>query len=205
MSPSILAFEAQLEIESLQFLSAVNDPNKASEAQRLANILTGKMFVNSEQILKMEASGNYGLALFGVVMNKLTTSNNTIPLAVMMSYWALCNEIERNSVPLLIHNRAIIMYSNLNLFYGIHKKSVTENYSPYSIDYSIGLSAAENTIHKVIVHDLYSVREDFTSAKSLYTQLAKIFEISSSNFNMPTYYTNIHSDLKKIIGTSFEQ
>jgi hypothetical protein len=46
MNSTSLTYKAQLELESLKFLEIVNESDKQQEAQQLANVLTGKMFIH---------------------------------------------------------------------------------------------------------------------------------------------------------------
>lgn len=197
MSPSTLVYEAQLELESLNFLDIVGESSKLSETKRLANILTGKALTQTKQVLGINASGNYGIALNSIIMNKLTMTEGSLVVAALMSYWALNNHIEHDIRPLLIQNRGLLMYSLRDLFYHIYRKAMSDIYSPHSIVYSVVMSSVENTVNRLITYDFYCVKEDYPIAEELYKEMAGMLGITPANFHLAKYYTDQHLLLKK--------
>ena len=158
MDTSTLIYEAQLELESLDFLNIVGEPSKLSETRILANILTGKALTQTKQIFSIKSSGNYGIALYSVCMNKSVTNQGAVVTAAIMSYWALTNHVEQDNLPILVQNRGALMYSFRDLFYKIYQKSIAGKYSPYSIDFSVLMSSTEDTINRLIAYDFHTIR-----------------------------------------------
>ena len=200
-----LTYEAELEMESLHFLKIVDDPNRISETKSLANVLTGKIFVQANQILKIRSSGNYGIALHSILMNQLTMTNTSMVAASLMSYWALSNHIEHDAQHLLIQNRGMLMLSVRDLFCQVHRKALAEEFNQFTMSYSNGIITTPNTVDNMIVYDLYCAKQSFPAMASTYSDISISLGISESNFYTADFYSNKHKMMKSTVESSFNE
>jgi hypothetical protein len=161
---------------------------------------------NNLNILKIEATGNVGIALQSMVANSMLDSPYKQTLAVLVSYFALTNHLsfpQHEKHPLLYLCRAQLMVGSKN-FVKIYKGVIDEEErNPYILDFK---PSASFDIPMVILHDLYQHKSYNEYFEEYFLRVLSDYssKISLGNYQRPegwgeSYHVKINSRVKAII------
>jgi len=157
--------------------------------------------------LKIEATGNVGIALKSIVEVSKLNSPHKRAFVALVSYYALTNHLslpQHEKHPLLYINRAQLMALFVNDFVATYKEVIDEEVvNPYIMYVK---PSATSDIHTLILHDLYKYKSYDNYVEESFHEILRKFssKISFYNYTIPdswgeSYHTKINNKVKEMI------
>lgn len=173
MELEVSIFESLLEIKALQYLSSVNeDPNSVNTKQLVQEILN-QLIDKKLYILKIDATGNIGIAIKSMLDNGLITNQQLQLIITLLSYFLLTKHINNallDNHPLLNINRSQLLFGAQNLFHQLYKQIDPQTDNPF-FNHSL---PADYAISMTILNDIYPNREYNEYTKESYLNMYKL-------------------------------
>jgi hypothetical protein len=207
MDFSLMIFEGMLEQKALNFLSEIDSDINSRRAHELMNDILKDVLNNNLNILKIESTGNVGIALKSMVENSMLNTPQKRSIVALVSYYALTNHLnipQHEKHPLLYINRAQLMALLVNAFVITYKEVIDEEVrNPYILDFK---PSASFDIHMLILHDLYQHKSYNEYLEEYFQNILRKFssKISLGNYQSPdgwgeSYHTKINNIVKETI------
>lgn len=207
MDLSLLIFEGMLEQKALNFLSEIDTDKNSSRTIELMNDILKDVLNNNLNILKIESTGNVGIALKSMVENSMLNTPYKQTLVILVSYYALTNHLSlphHEKHPLLYISRAQLMAGFKDAFVKVYKGVIDEEVrNPYSMDFK---PTPSFDIPMVILRDLYQHKTYNPSIEGYFKRVLSDYssKISLGNYQSPdgwgeSYHVKINSRVKAMI------
>jgi hypothetical protein len=207
MDINLLIFEGLLEQKALNFLSEIDSDIYSRRTIELLHDILKDVLNNNLNIMKIEATGNVGIALKSIVEVSTLNSPHKRTFVALVSYYAMTNHLnfpQHEKHPLLYIARAQLMAFFVDDFVTIYKEVIDEEVvNPYIMYFK---PSATSDIHTLILHDLYKYKSyDNFVEESFHEILRKLSSKNSFyNYTIPdswgeSYHTKINNKVKELI------
>jgi hypothetical protein len=203
MDNELLLFESELDEKAVDYMLAVLENPNSDKAISIANEILNIVLEEDLRVLKIEATGNVGLALkFMLDLDHIYGHFSLSKIAFLesnvafLSYYLMTIHIinpQFDTNPLYHIHRASLIYINTKTFHKVYEgiakvnKSMTNNFHNSS-----------SMLLMLIAYDLHPYREFDESTKLFYLNLsAEIFYIQNVNIlaGFPANALDIHKFL----------
>lgn len=168
MELNVTIYESLLELQALQYLSAVNEDPYSENTKKIVYEILNQVTNENLYILKIDATGNVGIALKSMLDNSLITNQQLQLIITLLSYYLLTKHINNSLLdnhPLLNINRAQLLFGAQDLFHQLYGQINSPTDNPY-FNHSLPPIYA---ISMTILNDIYPHRDynDYTKESFL--------------------------------------